>query len=251
MKIPRTNDELVVIQGKVWNKLASEIERLANIVVAPPLEKTMTATGTLLRLNQSPYETIWARITDVYDDGYPWTEAKPQSDGTFTDVENGRNSDDNGVAYEANGGTDDLTDTYVLLRRGIATDDGTRTWHFGGPPAPGSSITPIKIVNTWTGNAKYQCNDLGNGILAPTINTVDDVDDAFFAGPDLISATNTIAINLAEAGLSEGHILETDGTDPRVFLARNCGIFSDGGSGAWTVYLFWGVQLKFDCPPLP
>lgn len=50
-KFPRTNEDMVVIQGKIWNALVDEVERLGRLVVAPPLRLQNVAGGMVLSLS--------------------------------------------------------------------------------------------------------------------------------------------------------------------------------------------------------
>jgi hypothetical protein len=119
----------------------------------------------------------------------------------------------------------------------------------GGGGTSSGNLTTIILTGTWPGNALYQCNPVSSLLLTvPT--TIADVDESYFTPANAVTGTNYVAINLAEVGLTEGHLLDTDGTNPRMFLAQSLGEQSTGGPPLRTYLTFWGVQLKFDCPVL-
>lgn len=203
------------------------------------------------------HDFIWARITDVYDDGYPWEEIRPKADGTFETPDGGRKSDNDGVAYEANGSTDDLTEQYVLLRRGVAADDGTRTWTFGNPTSGvGNQLTVIDIKGAWSGAPLYKCEDCATDpdttvAEAPDMSallTSHDVaaDGSFGSGNHIFvrggTGTNNIAINLAEIGMGT-HDVTTGATNRRtLFMALRLPNPSNEGKG---VFVFDSRQWQF------
>lgn len=206
------------------------------------------AAGFAFRKPPIVHEFLWARITDIYEDGYPWVEVKANADGTFDDVDNGRNSDDNGVGYESNGSTDDLTDQIVLLRRGVAADDGTRTWHFSATPTPlsSSNMTLVAVTGTNAGIGNYQGNrdaiDLGSVTVSADVTAL-----VGGGATNTASGTNSIILNPADKDFPGGHMIDPAGSKNVRFVAFLVGENPDGKE----VFVMTGAQFKVGCQPAP
>ena len=75
-------------------------------------------------INEVSRAGLFAKITGAFSDGYPWVEETP-NDGDFSDTPNGRNSDDDGTAFELNDDESVAIDTIVFLE-----DGGDGHWYF-------------------------------------------------------------------------------------------------------------------------
>jgi hypothetical protein len=62
LKLPRATNVIAALTGRAWNRAADEIERLANVQVAPPLELTDGPSGRRLSVRQLPDRLYWGVI---------------------------------------------------------------------------------------------------------------------------------------------------------------------------------------------
>jgi hypothetical protein len=62
LKLPRAVDERVALSGQVWNRAADELERLANVQVAPPLELSDGPAGRRLGIRARPDRLYWGVV---------------------------------------------------------------------------------------------------------------------------------------------------------------------------------------------
>jgi hypothetical protein len=75
---PRTTEDLVVLQGSLYNRMMDELERLSRFTVAPPLRLQDVPGGRLLTVAIG--QTMFVRITGNTQDGtnkrwkYDWQE---------------------------------------------------------------------------------------------------------------------------------------------------------------------------------
>jgi hypothetical protein len=69
---PRTTEDLVVLEGKLYNRLVDELERQGRLSVAPPLRLTDTGAGRLLSFPRPPRGLIPIMIDNSTQDGTHW-----------------------------------------------------------------------------------------------------------------------------------------------------------------------------------
>jgi hypothetical protein len=62
LELPRATDDRIALSGQVWNRAASELERLANVQVSPPLELTDGPAGRRLSVRIRPDRLYWGVI---------------------------------------------------------------------------------------------------------------------------------------------------------------------------------------------
>ena len=98
LNLPRTNKEFAALPGEVWNRLANELERQANVQVAPPLELSDGPAGRRLSVRVKPDRLYWGVVqchgpagTEAdYDDNRYWVAlgyiSNDQTDGPTSPV---------------------------------------------------------------------------------------------------------------------------------------------------------------------
>lgn len=142
------------ISASETNRLWNELERSRNLSVAAPLELHDSATGPMIRWNET---TIRAVINFVEGGGgsssasssglgtaYGWEEISPFGDGTWTFTPEGRyGTPITNPAYEANGEPVDVG-TFVLLHPGF---NGEYIFWAGGTGSGGSG-TAAEVIET-------------------------------------------------------------------------------------------------------
>lgn len=64
IKFPRTDEDVVVLSGPVWNDVANALEWAYGISVAAPLQLFDTPSGPLLGLRDSSYRIVRMKVTN-------------------------------------------------------------------------------------------------------------------------------------------------------------------------------------------
>jgi hypothetical protein len=150
------------------NRAMDEVERLARLTVAPPLELVRDASGLHLRLGG--FVSFWAELTaGPTSSAYAWSEVAPDpaTPGDWVTLDAGRSGTvTRNAAYELNGQTVSLT----------VDDDPTRVQLWTTPfdwfvfAAPEGTVTPAwtppRVLTGWdctdgvvTLTFKYVCRD--------------------------------------------------------------------------------------------
>jgi hypothetical protein len=155
-KFPRTTDDIVCIQGKVWNSLCDEVERLGRLSVAPPLRLFDGAAGPKLSVTQTPDWFMWIVLgTGPVADGtnrwkYSWHEAEKAVQGYGTAGVGGWQSkvggrygpsDDFGYAYNC---IEDINNGLSI--EGNSIDVGLLTGTMELKGVPNAVVLPAWIV---------------------------------------------------------------------------------------------------------
>lgn len=85
-KFPRTGEDIVVLEGALYNRMVDELERSLRLAVAPPLRMEDTPAGRFLSL-AGQQARIRIKITGSTQDGsnkrwkYDWSEVRKTSAG--------------------------------------------------------------------------------------------------------------------------------------------------------------------------
>lgn len=148
---PRTNEDIVALEGRLYNRIVSELERALRFTVASPLQSFDTGAGRVITLASSGDETIVVRLTSGTGP-YQWKEVRPKSDGTFPDIVGGRTSDPFGSAISPGGGgytTGATNGTVVTIRRGFDPSTGAPLWTIMGTS---------QTIDVFNGTTLFQSN---------------------------------------------------------------------------------------------
>jgi hypothetical protein len=164
LRLPRTDEETVVLQGKLWNRVADALERLDRFTVAPPLQMTDGPDGRRLSARITTGRvTIDAKITAHAQDGsnfrwaYSYTEVVKDTPawGGWVTKPGGRT----GTAYNR---VEDGNGASGLMGNGIDTANLVGT--FALQPAPINSIVEMTMVTVAEDGTQEAWFSYENGI---------------------------------------------------------------------------------------
>lgn len=160
IKFPRTTEELVVLQGTLYNRLVEELERLSRFAVAPPLRMQDTPGGRLLTIaTQQGGFWIWptGRTQDSTNKRWKYDWAQIENTGAgyggWTAPSNGLTGSSStwDYAYNSVENANAATGTYG---NGVASSNLTGTLDL--QPIPNNTPLFARIVIPRVASAKPQ-----------------------------------------------------------------------------------------------